>query len=127
MNIRLFSPFDIPALKAIYERQGFPYAFPDLNKMEAVLVVTDENGEPVAAIAAEKLVQLYLLIDPSLHPATAQSTIRLFHKELSKILKIKGYNSVEAFLPPSISAKFGKRLEKSFGWVKNWQSWTREV
>lgn len=125
MNIRLFSPFDIPALKAIYERQGFPYAFPDLNKMEAVLVVTDENGEPVAAIAAEKLVQLYLFVGTMEHPATALAIIRLMHAELSKVLKSKGYSSAEAFLPPSIARRFGRRLERTFGWVRNWPSWTK--
>lgn len=125
MNIRPFSPFDIPALKAIYERQGFPYIFPDLNKMEAVLVVTDENGEPVAAIAAEKLVQLYLFVGTMEHPATALAIIRLMHAELSKVLKSKGYSSAEAFLPPSIARRFGRRLERTFGWVRNWPSWTK--
>ena len=108
----------------MYEAQGFEYRFPDLkgDLMESVLVAVDEHDQPVAAVAAERLCQLYLLVETSLHPAAKLSIIRAFHHALKPIVESKGYNGANAFLPPAF-AVFGKRLERSFGWIKSWPCW----
>jgi hypothetical protein len=124
MTVRPLAEKDIPILRKFYEDSGFPYTFPDLNAMESVRVVVDENDQPVMAAAAEKLIQLYLFVGKDGHPAAKLHAIRLLHSALRTELKRLGYNGAEAFLPPSIASTFGRRLERSFGWVKNWASWT---
>jgi len=103
---------------------GYPY--PDLTEpLEAVLVLADDEDQPVMAVAAKKLVELYLWCSKGMSPHENIAALRLLHDEMAEELKKKAYNSVEAFLPPSVSKQFGKRLEKTFGWVRNWPSWTR--
>jgi hypothetical protein len=127
MNIRPLQPSDIPTLRQMYEYSGFAYEFPDLRGplMESVMVAVDENDVPVAAIAAERILQAYLLMDLGLHPATKLRIIRSFHEELAIQLRTRGYHSLEAFLPPPIAESFGRRLMRSFGWVKAWPSYCK--
>ena len=127
MRIRQMVPSDIPSLRQMHELSGYAYTFPDLRGplMESVLVAVDESDIPVAAIAAERIVQAYLLMDEGLHPAAKMRVIRLFHEQLAVELRAKHYKSLEAFLPPSIAESFGRRLMRSFGWVKAWPSFSR--
>jgi hypothetical protein len=124
MKTRPLRSEDIPTLREFYTASGFAYDFPDLSRMEAVVVVADEDDRPIMAVAAEKLVQLYLLASKDGHPATKLHAIRLLHSAMSAELIRLGYNGAEAFIPPSIASVFGRRLERTFGWVKNWRSWT---
>ena len=125
MRVRPLRDSDIPILKRLAESSGFEYPTnPSEGNIEAVLVVEDEDATIVMACAAERLVQLYLWADPDRHPAAKLGALRLLHTEMSKVLREKGYHSVEAFLPPSIAKQFGRRLERTFSWVKNWPSWT---
>ncbi len=121
MKVRGLKESDIPKLKAM--ENGFPYIEP--SKAEAVLVVVDDRDEPVMACAAERLAQLFLWMDHGLGPVAAKTALRLLHQEMSIKMKDLGYASVEAFLPPAIAEKFGRRLERSWGWIKNWPSWSR--
>lgn len=107
-------------------QSGYPY--PDLSSplIEAVHVVVDDEDQPVMAVAAQRIVELYLYGKPEpMHPALRLHAIRLIHDSLAAELRAKGYREANAFLPPGIAAKFGRRLERSFGWVKNWCSWCR--
>lgn len=125
--IRPLKPSDIPTLRQMHELSGYQYAFPDLQgpMMESVLVATEDNDVPIAAIAAERIVQAYLLMDDSMHPAARMRIIRQFHESLAMELRKKGYHSLEAFLPPPIAETFGRRLMRTFGWVRNWPSFAR--
>jgi hypothetical protein len=127
MNIRPLEPSDIPTLRQMYEYSGFAYEFPDLRGplMESVMVVVDEDDIPVAACAAERLVQLYLLMDDTQHPAAKMRFIKGLHEAMAKALRCKGYKSVEAFLPPQVERSFGRRLIRMFGWCRNWNSLSR--
>ncbi len=127
MTTRPLRESDIPTLRAMAEASGYPY--PDLAEpLEAVVVLADDQDRPVMAVAAKKLVELYLWCGKGLTPHENIAALRLLHEGMIEELKTKGYNEgVEAFLPPAISAKFGKRLEKTFGWVKNWESWGRRL
>ncbi len=111
----------------MHELSGYAYEFPDLRGplMESVLVAVDENDIPVAAIAAERILQAYLLMSDDLHPAAKMRVIRAFHQELAVELRAKHYKNLEAFLPPQIADSFGKRLMRSFGWRPNWISFSR--
>ena len=127
MTIRPFRPSDIPSLRQMYELSGFGYEFPDLRGplMESVMVVVDENDIPLAACAAERLVQLYLFMDDGQHPEANLRFIKGLHESMAKALSSKGYSSAEAFLPPQVERSFGRRLIRMFGWRPNWNSLAR--
>lgn len=124
MTIRPLLSFDIPILSARASASGFPY--PDLASIEACLVVLDADGHIITACAAKKLVELYL------YPMEGTPTVKLraleaLHLEMPTLLKANGYNYVEAFIPKEIAERFAKRLERTFGWIRNWPSWTRRL
>ena len=119
MYVRALLDSDIPKLKAL--ENGFPYCDPKSSLVECFLVVADEKDEPVAACAAERILQLYLWV-ADVHPAAKIAAIRHLHSEMASELKEKGYQSVECFLPPSIYQRVSRRLIKTFGWQENWRS-----
>lgn len=126
MRVRDFKPSDQGALYAMAEKSGFPYPHLDDGRLEAVCVVADEDDNPIMAVGAKRLVEMYFWCQ-RLEPFETLAALRLLHEQMGDKLKAKGYDSVEAFLPPSISEKFGRRLQKSFGWVRNWTSWNRRL
>ena len=79
------------------------------------------------ACAAERLVQLYLWCGEFERPHAAVYALRLLHEAMAAELQRKGYQSAEAFLPPTLAARFARRLEKTFGWRLNWPSWTHPL
>ncbi len=127
MRVRGLIPADIPILKAMAEASGYPY--PDLSagRLESVLVVVDDDDRPVMAAAAERLVQIYLYCGEFQRPHAKLFAVRLLHEAMANALKRKGYDSAEAFIPPTLAEKFARRLEKTFGWVRNWPSWTHRI
>ena len=121
MNFRPVQDSDLPELRRIHEEKAFGFPFPQL---DGCWVVADEHDKPLCAVGVEKLAQLYLFVGKIDHPATTQYCLRIFHERLPEILRAQGYISAEAFIPPSLAGKFGRRLERVFGWAKNWNSWT---
>ena len=127
MTVRSLQQSDIPRLEAMAKASGFPY--PNINdaKVEAVFVVDDADGRPVMAMAAERIVQLYLYSEPGMTPHESLAAIQVMIGPMGDVLRAKGYHGVEVFVPPSISRRFGKRLEKTFGFTRNWLSWNRGI
>ncbi len=125
MTIRPLEATDIPTLKALAEATGFPYPDLDSPDLEAVSVVADHSGHPVMAVGAKRIVELYLWCGRGMAPHEKIAALRLLHESMISELCSKGYNEANVFLPPMIAGKFGKRLEKTFGWVRNWPSWAR--
>ena|SRR5690242_21295697 len=125
--IRALKPSDIPTLRNWYETSGFSYDFPDVrgDRMESVLVFTDDNDAPLAAVAAERIVQLYLWMDENLHPAAKLRIIRELHDGMVPVLRSKAYHEANCFLPPELEKSFGRRLMNTFKWVRNWPSFAR--
>lgn len=78
------------------------------------------------ACAAKRLIELYLFVDPDSPTTVKASAIGMLHQGMANQLRALGYNSVECFVPNQIAAKFGRRLERTFGWIKNWPSWVRK-
>jgi len=113
----------------MYEQAGFAYQFPDLHSplFEAAKVVVDEDDQPLMAAAAERIIQLYLFCGKMEHPGAALHGIRMLHEALRPELKERGYAEANAFLPPQIEKSFGRRLMRSFGWVKNWASYCSRI
>jgi len=124
MTIRPYQPSDAPALQRIAEASGFPYCEPDAALVEACLVV-EVDGQVVAATAAKRIIELYLWKGEGLSPAATKAIIDALHNSMSVKLRGLGYNSCNVFLAPSICQRFGRRLERSYNWVRNWDSWAR--
>ena len=126
MNIRRYKPEDESALRAMYAAQGFEYEFPDLSgrRMEGAWVA-ESDGRILAAVAVERIPQTYLFCSPRLSPRIVSFLFQAFEHIIVPELSARGYRESNAFLPPSIAEKFGKRLERSFGWVRNWPSWCK--
>ena len=124
MIVRKLHDTDIPKLDALALASGYPY--PNLRgaHIEGVSVVEDEHGNIVAACAAKRLLELYLYC-PEGSAIDKNRAILLLHEHLSTELKSKGYDDANVFIPPSLAKKFGRRLERSFGWIKAWPSWTK--
>ncbi|MGH9706344.1 MAG: hypothetical protein ACRD5R_06265, partial [Candidatus Acidiferrales bacterium] len=66
MLIRAYTPADLDALRRMHARQGFDYAFPDIDDpiFLSKLVVEDEAGRAVMASLARLTCEIYLLADP---------------------------------------------------------------
>lgn len=124
MTVRAFRESDRPALLAM--QRGFPY--PDLehsSQLESLRVVVDDEDRPVMAAAAQRLVEVYLWCGSFRRPFAKLHALRLLHEDMACRLKELGYTQAEAFLPPGIAQRFARRLERTFGWTRNWPSWNR--
>ena len=124
MTLRPLHLSDVPILNARAQASGYPYPSPD--DSELILVIEAADGTIITACAAKKLIELYLWPSDA-SPATLAAALNLLHREMPKVLLSLGYTSAEAFIPPEIAGKFGRRLERSWGWVKNWSSWSRRL
>ena len=125
MNTRPITAEDVPAVENLISASNLPYPSLSSPLIECVQVVTDDSGKIIAAFIAERLVQGYLLMT-EMHPHAKLHAIRMLHDGTPVALRSKGYASLECFLPPSFALQFGRRLERSFGWVRNqWPNWTK--
>jgi len=122
MRVRPIKPEDRPTLERWAHESGFPYIEPS-----EAWVVADEDDAPVMACAPQQIVELYLWVDRVQHPATRLHALRLLHDAMIPDLKARGIGEVNAFLPPQIDRKFGRRLMRTFGWVRNWASFARKL
>ncbi len=118
-------PEDIPVLEAMMagaESRGLPYPPLDGPHIEAVQVV-EENGEVIGAAIAKSIIELYLVGDPSHHPKVRMNAVTLLHQGMIANLAELHYHEANIFLHPKLVKVFGRRLERSFGWMRNWDSW----
>lgn len=74
------------------------------------------------AFAAERILQSYLWVS-TMPTAQAIQGISMLHGEGAKILRANGYTELNAFIPPVVEKAFGRRLERTFGWVRQWACW----
>lgn len=121
MTTRQLKSSDIPKLAEMAKRTGYPY--PSIGIMEHVLVVQDDDGDPLIAAGIKLVPEIYLWCGEFRLPLAKVHAIRLLHAELGDFLKKRGYDEANATLPPSIAEKFGRRLEKTFSWKRSWPSW----
>lgn len=124
MRIRDLQKSDIPILQGFADTTGFPYPSLDHPHIEAILVVVDSEDKPITAAAAKRLIEIYGWVDSERSPMVLMAAWKILHQSMAETLRAKGYNGCESFIPPQIAKKFGRRLERTWGWIKNWQSWT---
>lgn len=127
--IRPYEPSDESALRALHEAQGHPYPFPDLSHPQfvAIMVATDENDNPVQAIAARKTIEVYMLGDQNWRtPAWRYSIFAQLHFAVHQAIFSQGFTDAHAWLPPKVCKAFGRRLQRDFGWIPSkWQSFCK--
>jgi hypothetical protein len=143
MLIREYTPADLDTLRRIHARQGFDYAFPNLDDALFVskLVVEDDSGSVAMASLARLTCELYLLMDPAAgaqnghgegkspqkdspkqQPRERYARLLALHRAAEQDLLARGLEDAHAWLPPPIAKRFGRRLE-SLGWVRD-DAWT---
>ena len=124
MRTRPITAEDVPAIESLIAASNLPYPSLSSPLIECVQVVTDDSGEIVAAFIAERLVEGHLVIQ-DMDPHAKIHAIRLLHESTPEVLRRKGYNWINCFLPLPLAKHFGRRLERSFGWIKDSQSWRK--
>ena len=125
MLIRAYTPADLDALRRMHARQGFDYAFPDIDDpiFLSKLVVEDEAGRAVLASLARLTCEIYLLADPAAGtPRERLSAIAALDRAGENDLRSRGLDDAHAWLPPPVARRFGRRLE-SLGWIRD-DAWT---
>ncbi len=121
MTTRALNPSDIPVLTKLSAESGFPYVNLRDPLIEAVQIVQDEHGNVVAAAAAKRITELYLWSATD-DPMVKLHAIRLLHCAMAEELRKLGYTESNCFVPPKLTKSFGRRLIRTFGWIKNWES-----
>jgi hypothetical protein len=136
MYVRDYTEQDLDALRAIHAAQGFDYKLPDLGNPLFVtkLILTGEKLEPsgVTTTRAETILgaallrltaEAYLLLDPRAGtPRERWHWLMALHTATERDAWQRGLEDVHAWLPPPITKKFGKRMER-LGWVRD-DEWT---
>jgi hypothetical protein len=124
--IRDFKIEDLPALKKIHENFNLDYALPDLRSpLWVVTKVLEVDGSVRAALGAWVQVELYLLLDngPWADPKQKLEALKeLDRQTIDDLYWLKGIDQACLWLPPNME-RFGKRLEKDFGFTKDRDGW----
>jgi hypothetical protein len=120
MRIREYTNADFSALRAMHERQGFGYEFPDLAEPAffSKLVLEDSSGQPVMAALARLTCEIYLLADPGGTARERYVRLLALHRAAERDILARGLDDVHAWLPPRIAKPFGRRMER-LGWVRD--------
>lgn len=129
MIIRMLKSSDIPRLKEIYTKMGIPLEFPDLQEFLPIPVVVNENNEVVAAVGCMPAVEIYLFLDKDWEtPGMRLEAFRALHEWVRRDLFSRGIKEAHAFVPPDLEKPFGKRLLRSFGWIRShWPCFSRRT
>lgn len=152
MLVRPYTDADLGALRRAHASQGFDYPFPDLRDPIFVskLVLEDDAGRVAMASLARLTCEMYLLVDRGAlrgdermldSGAECRATSRglgqraatddgreryaqmlALHAACEQDLLAKGLDDANAWLPPSIAKRFGRRLE-ALGWIRD-DGWT---
>ena len=127
MQIRVYEESDLGALKAIHQKQGFTYPFPDLANplfLTKLVLGREQAGKGIAGAALLRLTaEAYLLLDPeSGSPRQRWQWLLGLHEATRREALARGLEDFHAWLPPEISGKFGKHLTK-LGWLRD-DTWT---
>jgi hypothetical protein len=128
--IRDYEVADESVLKAIHDKSGFDYRFPDLDDpIFLVRKVCEEDGIVTQAIVLELTASVYLWVDPT--AGTPDHRLR----QLAKLVKAvkqeawkQGLGSLYAVIPPEIEAEFSSVLEHiGMSRDRAWPKWSIDL
>lgn len=124
MTVRALVASDVPILRESHARSGFAYEFPDLQGplMASVMVVAGDDDEPLISLAAEEILQGYLFVCKPLPPFEQYAALKWLEREMTPVLRQKGFREINLFIPPDIYGWFSRLLKRRFGFVESWRS-----
>lgn len=123
MTVRPLRDSEIPILQEFARASGYPYPDFDDQHIEAFLVVVDSEDRPIVACAAKRLIELYGYFDPACSPLLRMKALGMLHEVMAVALRTNGYNNASVGIHPQLAKTFGRRLERSFGWLRNPFNW----
>lgn len=122
MKIREYRPEDAAQVQALYEKQQFGYALPDLsNPLFFIrLVLEDDAGKIVQTFFAHLTAECYVMMDHE--EGTPEQRMQLL-EQLAAVGESLAWNpggldEICAWVPPKLEKSFGKRL-LGIGWRKS--------
>ena len=122
MRVRELRESDIPILKA--SELGFPYPNPLDPMIKAILVVADDDDNPILTVAAKGLIEVFGWFSPTAGAELRLEAVRAIHGPMIEALKRQGYDCAEVFVPPQLERRgLGRILRDRFGWHRNWSSY----
>ena len=131
VEVRKYQPSDEDSLRAIHSRQCLPYEFPDIaaDEFVAKLVVTDDEGNPIAAAFARRTVEIYGLVDSCWEtPVWRFEALAKLHEAMRHEVGRLGYSDAHAWIPPALVKSFARKLRHLFGWQADpWPSFCRKT
>jgi len=128
--IRNYKPEDFEAVKRIHEDNQLPYPLPSINVADSstgelkkaplwlITKVIEHEGVVRMVLGSWVQVELYLWVDKSdwATPAVKHLCVDALKKEVFHDLWLNGIEHAVLWLPPQFK-RFGKRLEKDFGFT----------
>lgn len=119
LTVRRYQESDLAAMKAIFERDGFPdLEFPDLSDPIFVRRMVSENGSIRGGLFAKITAEMFLFLDKQ--EGTPEERMWSFlelHETMREELTRLGFKDAHLWCPPEIEKKFAKRLTR-LGWQK---------
>jgi hypothetical protein len=113
MFIRDLQPADIPKMEAIYKLSPAKYDLPllDSKLIESALVMVDDDDEPHALIAAERVAEIFLVMDHRWEtPAFRAVALAELAKATRDRMEASGYRAAYAFLGDDVPKGYDRRL-----------------
>ncbi len=128
MTVRNLKSSDIPTLKEYAKASGFEYPEPNDINIEKVLVVVDDEDNPILAVAGKRLVEVFGWFNPNAGAELRNEAIKAIEIPMAEALKRLGYECAEVFPPPKLARRgLGRILSSRFGWYRNAQSWGKRL
>ena len=116
MRFRELQPGDVDAIRS---RSLKPYdKLPEPVTADEALVGVDDAGFPRIVMKAEKVAELYMILDHQWQtPAMRWAAIEMAHEEMRRRLEAKGYNTAYSFFADGVPNAYIRRLVK-LGWSR---------
>ena len=89
-------------------------------------MVADDDDAPIAAFWAEQILGAGLCIG-QMPPLEAIHALRLLEAEAIPALRARGWPSIHAFVGPELEKAFGRRIIRTFGWVRCWTAFYKRL
>ena len=124
MIVREFKDADYSRIVQLHSQSGLDYRLPPLSSEVFFSRRVAGDNQSIGMAAFLKLTaEAYLVCDPSWRsPAWRLEGIRQLCRVCNDDARKAGVKEVEAFIPPQVEQKFGKRLAQ-LGWVRARDGW----
>jgi hypothetical protein len=119
MRFRELRQSDVEAIRA---RSTKEYdKLPDPEQCEDAIVAVDENGEPRLVMKAQRVAELYVIMDHDWNtPAMRWAMLEQAHRKMRSRLNQKGYKMAYSFFADGVPAGYLRRLiPLGWDWVRD--------